>query len=86
MTSTKNIPVKNTPAIPLPNPPHTRLVEDGDQTTLYGLDDLDVPAVGLVVAFCSGAGAVYLLLQRQLYCGLLLLAPSLRGENKHGQK
>ena len=40
-----------------------RLVEDGHQALLDGLDDLDVPAVRLVVPLRSGAGAVYLLLQ-----------------------
>lgn len=53
------------------------LVENRDETLLDGLDDLDVPAVGVVVLLGRGAGAVYLLLEGQLDGVLAALAPGL---------
>lgn len=53
------------------------LVENRDEALLDGLDDLDVPAVGVVVLLRRCAGAVYLLLEGQLHGLLPAFAPGL---------
>lgn len=53
------------------------LVKNRDEAFLDGLDDLDIPAVGVVVLLSRGARPVYLLLEGQLDGLLAPFAPSL---------